>query len=74
MNEPNDAVKEIASYIATQTRRNGGGKGYSWGLKEPIATYLQQMVDEGRIKGGLVVTGDHEEDGKTVLDWDELAP
>lgn len=70
----NPAVKEIASYIVTAMRRDGFSKSHSWGLREPIEKHLQQMVDEGRIVGGIVATGDHEEDGKTVIDWDVLGP
>lgn len=75
MTEPNAAVREIASYIRHYVRGTTLGVHLQqYGGEEHIARAIQTMIDEGRIKGGLVVTGDHEEGDKTVLDWEELVP
>lgn len=75
MSEPSDAVKEIVSYIRHYVRGTTLGVHLEqYGDGKHIAQAIQTMVDEGHIIGGKVVTGDHEENGKTVLDWEELAP
>lgn len=67
MSEPNNAVKEIASFVFRHT------KNYQRPITEVhLAECIQEMVDNGQIVGGLVATGDHEVNGYTVLDWDRL--
>ena len=73
MTEPNTAVKEIASYIKNRVRGTTLGVHLAqYGGEEHIANAIQEMVDNGQIVGGLVVTGDHEVNGYIVLDWDRL--
>jgi len=73
-NEPSTAAKEIASFVAHRTRGTTFGMhlrayhGEMW-----IAEAIQELVNKGLLKG-QVVTGDHDEDGKVVYDWEELAP
>lgn len=74
MSEPNDAAKEIASYIKHRVRGTTLGvhlEQYSDG-EQHIANAIQEMIDNGHIYGGYVITGDHEVDNRTVLDWSEL--
>lgn len=69
MTEPNNAVKEIASYIMRHKLLKNRSP---FATETDIAEGLQEMVDNGQIVGGLVVTGDHEVNGYIVLDWDRL--
>lgn len=67
VSKPNDAAREIASYVTRQLP--------TWQhviTEEEIAEGIQDMIDEGRVHGGMVVTGDHEEGDQTVLDWSPL--
>lgn len=73
MSEPNGAAKEIASYIKRYARGTTLGVHLSqYGGEEHIAAAIQRMIDTGHIVGGLVMTGDHEENGRTVIDWEKL--
>jgi hypothetical protein len=74
MSTPSAAAKEIASFINHYVRGTTLGVHLQqYGGEEHIAQALQAMADEGHIYG-IVATGDHEEDGKTVIDWDRLEP
>lgn len=67
MSEPNYAAKEIASYIFRRSNLLSTTR-----TEREVAEGIQEMIDKGNIQGGLVVTGDHETGGKTVLDWSPL--
>ncbi len=64
MTEIGPGAVEIASYAAHRM-------GLRSGLQAILAQCIQEMVDQGRLVG-KVVTGDHDEDGKTVRDWTEF--
>lgn len=59
-----DAAREIASYAGTQLR-------FSASEIIKLARGVQEMIDRGHLVG-RVATGDHDENGKTVLDWSEM--
>lgn len=73
MPEPGYAAKEIASYIKQYVRGTTLGVHLQqYGGEDHIAAAIQTMIEEGHIIGGKVLTGDHDEDGRTVLDWSKL--
>jgi hypothetical protein len=65
INEISSSVRWLASIAAMAADLN---------MRQTVlvAIEFQRVIDEGRLKGKLV-TGDHDEDGKTVYDWEELA-
>lgn len=74
MATPSNAAKEIASFVKHYVRGTTLGVHLQqYGDEEHIASAIQAMVDEGFVMG-VVITGDHQENGKTVLDWEELLP
>lgn len=75
MSEPNTAAREIASYIMNRMEREHpydfSDRGFDT-IERMIAEGIQEMIDNGQIYGGMVVTGDHEIGDRKVLDWSEL--
>lgn len=62
--EVGDAAREIASYVSFRASLFPS-------QLDPVARAVQEMIDRGHLVG-RVATGDHDENGKTVLDWSEM--